>query len=272
MSAAPHAAPARPERRRLQMPLLRRDSMGPSYHVLTFDAGSEISAIPGQFAMVRGATWGEAPLLARPMSLLETGFRPSILIKLVGEGTRRMAHASTGEPFDLLLPLGNGWSPCETGRVPVLVAGGVGVAPLLFFARELSARGTRPIALYGGRTAHDLPLEDDLARVSDTRLFTEDGSRGEKGRVTVGLEAALAEVGLEKAKVYTCGPDRMMAAVAAICAKLGVPCEASLETPMGCGYGVCLGCPVEKHEGGYLYACVQGPCVDARSVVWETKR
>src|ERR1044071_10369946 len=95
------------KRRLLQRPLLRRDSMGPSYHVLTFDAGEEVVAFPGQFAMVRGATWGQAPLLPRPMSLLETGRRPSILIKIVGEGSRRLAHASPGEPFDLLLPLGN---------------------------------------------------------------------------------------------------------------------------------------------------------------------
>src|SRR5689334_6985368 len=117
--------------------------MGPSYHVLTFDAGQEIVAFPGQFAMVRGATWGQALLLPRPMSLLESGRRPSILITIVGEGTRRLAHASPGEPFDLLMPLGNRWSPLPAGHRPILVAGGVGIAPLLFFARELSASGVR---------------------------------------------------------------------------------------------------------------------------------
>src|SRR5690349_10930132 len=104
--------------------------MGPSYHVLTFEAPDELEALPGQFAMVRGATWGQAPLLPRPMSLLEPGRRPSMLIKIVGEGTERMAHASPGEPFDLLAPLGNRWSPCPSGHTPLLVAGGVGIAPL----------------------------------------------------------------------------------------------------------------------------------------------
>lgn len=264
------AAP-KPTRKLLRVPLLRRDSMGPSYHVLTFEAGEDVAAGAGHFAMVRGAAWGDAPLLARPMSLLEAGARPSILIKVVGEGTRRMAHASPGEPFDLLLPLGNTWSPCPDGRRPVLVAGGVGVAPLLFFARELARSGTRALALYGGRGAHDLPLDDELARLADLERYTEDGSRGEKGRVTVGLERALERLD-RRAKIYTCGPDRMMAAVAALAAKLDVPCEASLETPMGCGYGVCLGCPVEKTSGGYLYACVEGPCVDARAIAWEKDR
>jgi dihydroorotate dehydrogenase electron transfer subunit len=258
------------QRKLHQLPLLRRDSMGPSYHVLTFDAGEDVVAFPGQFAMVRGAAWGQAPLLPRPMSLLEAGRRPSILIKIVGEGSRRLAHASPGEPFDLLMPLGNRWSTCPADHTPVLVAGGVGIAPLLFFARELAEGGRRPVTLYGGRSANDLPLHDELANVSDVHLLTEDGSRGTRGRVTALLEPVIREA-TGAIKIYTCGPDRMMAAVAAIAEKLSVPCEASLETPMACGYGVCLGCPVRRTAGGFLYACMDGPCVDARDVAWNPR-
>ena len=234
------------------------------------------------------------------MSLLEPGRRPSILIKIVGEGSRRLAHASPGEPFDLLLPLGNRWSPCPPGHTPLLVAGGVGIAPLLFFARELAAAGQSSITLYGGRSANDLPLHDELARVSEVHLLTEDGSRGTRGRVTALLEPMIRDA-KGPIKIYTCGPDRMMAAVAAIAQKAGVLCEASdetqiyacgpdrmmaavaeqcaerhlrcevsLETPMACGYGVCLGCPVRRSSGGFLYACMDGPCVDARDVAWES--
>jgi dihydroorotate dehydrogenase electron transfer subunit len=256
------------KRRLLQLPLLRRDSMGPSYHVLTFDAPEEVVAFAGQFAMVRGTAWGQTPLLSRPMSLLEAGRRPSILIKIVGDGTRRLALASPGEPFDLLLPLGNRWSPCPTTHTPVLVAGGVGIAPLLFFARELSEAGQRPITLYGGRSSTDLPLHEELAQVSDVHISTEDGSRGTAGRVTKLLEPVIRDAG-RPVKIYTCGPDRMMAAVAAIAETTGTLCDASLETPMACGYGVCLGCPVKRTAGGYLYACVDGPCVDARAIAWE---
>ena len=241
--------------------------MGTSYHVLTFEAGEELVAFPGQFAMVRGAAWGQAPLLPRPMSLLEPGRRPSILIKIVGEGSRRMAHSSPGEPFDLLMPLGNRWSPCPEGHLPILVAGGVGIAPLLFFARELAQNGVRATMLYGGRSANDLPLSEEVTAVSDARFLTEDGSRGTKGRVTALLESAIRE-SPKKVMVYTCGPDRMMAAVADICQRLGTPCEVSLETPMACGYGVCLGCPVKRTSGGYLYACMDGPCIDATSIAW----
>jgi dihydroorotate dehydrogenase electron transfer subunit len=94
---------------------------------------------------------------------------------------------------------------------------------------------------------------------------TEDGSRGTRGRVTDVLERLLAS----DMEIFSCGPDRMMAKVAQICRERDVPCEVSLETPMACGYGVCLGCPVPLEGGGYLYACTGGPCVDARRIDWE---
>jgi len=246
------------------VPLLRRESIGEQYHVLTFDLPDGVTALPGQFTMLRGAEWGDAPLLPRPMSYLSAGTTPSVLIKVLGEGTARMARAEPGEPFTLLGPLGNTFRPFSPGRKPLLVAGGVGIAPLLFLARTLAESGLRPIALYGGRTARDLPLEDDLAEVSDLHLTTEDGSHGSRGRVTDVLGDLLAE----DVDVYTCGPDRMMAAVAALCQSRDLPCEASLETPMACGYGVCLGCPVPTTDGSYLYACMQGPCVDVRRIAW----
>jgi dihydroorotate dehydrogenase electron transfer subunit len=255
-------------RRHLTLSLARREVVGEGYHVLELDAPLGLDARAGQFAMIRGAEWGDAPLLPRPMSLLTAGARPSILIKVVGEGTRRLARAEPGERFDLLAPLGRAWSPPRARRA-VLVAGGVGLAPLLFFAREIAADPSlpRPLALYGGRTARDLPLADELAAVTELRVATEDGSRGTKGRVTTLLDAALADAdGIE---LYTCGPDAMMAAVAELAERAGAPCEASLETPMACGYGVCLGCPVALREGGYLYACVEGPCVDARAIAWR---
>lgn len=249
--------------------LVQRDAIGSAYHVLTFEGALPIEASAGQFAMVRSETWGSFPLLPRPMSLLTGGARPSILIKVVGEGTRRMAAASIGEAFSLLAPLGKVWSKVPSGHRPLLVAGGVGIAPLLFLARELQRASMAPIVLYGGRTAGDLPLADEVAAVAELRIATEDGSRGKRGRVTVLLAEALDELSVHNARcqVYTCGPHGMMAAVASMC--LGrAPCEVSLETPMGCGYGVCLGCPVPKASGGFLYACMDGPCVDASIIEW----
>lgn len=257
---------AQPEKRDLiDAPLLRRESIGAAYHVLTFDVPRGVPARPGQFAMVRGREWGDAPLLPRPMSYLTAGTTPSVLIKVIGEGTRRMARAEAGEVFSLLGPLGNTWREPSASRRPILVAGGVGIAPLLFLARTLAERGVRPLSIYGGRTARDLPLDDELAEVSDMRITTEDGSAGDRGRVTDVLPALLGP----DVEVFTCGPDRMMAKVAELCGEASVPCEASLETPMACGYGVCLGCPVATADGRYLYACVEGPCIDARRIDWD---
>ena len=261
-------APRLAKRSQVTLPLLRRESIGGLYHVLTFDHPEGTPALPGQFTMVRGTEWGEAPLLARPMSYLTAGTTPSILIKVIGEGTLRMGRAEPGEPFTLLGPLGKPWRAPSPGRRTVLVAGGVGIAPILFFARALAAQasgGPKPIAVYGGRSARDLPLDDELAELAELTVTTEDGSRGAPGRVT----DVLADLLGPDREVYTCGPDRMMAKVAEMCAKRDVPCDVSLETPMACGYGVCLGCPVPTTEGAYLYACMEGPCVDARRVDWS---
>lgn len=257
-----------PKRNQVTLPLLRRESIGGLYHVLTFDHPEGSPALPGQFTMVRGAEWGDAPLLPRPMSYLTAGTTPSILIKVIGEGTLRMGRAEPGEPFTLLGPLGRPWRAPSPGRRTVFVAGGVGIAPILFFARALAGEakgGPKPIAIYGGRSSRDLPLDDELTELTELIVTTEDGSRGVRGRVT----DVLGDVLGPDREVFTCGPDRMMAKVAELCAKRDVPCDVSLETPMACGYGVCLGCPVPTAESGYLYACVEGPCVDARRVDWS---
>ena len=265
--------------------LHRRDSIGLAYHVLTFETDTPLQARAGQFVMMRTATSGPSPLLPRPMSLLAAGERPAILLKVVGEATERFARASSGELFDVLLPLGTPWGPCPEGHRRLLIAGGVGVAPILFLARELSERSALlPLALFGGRTASDLPLSAELASVAALRVATEDGSAGTRGRVTVLAERVLCELAKEAipAKVYTCGPRLMMASIAQMCRSAGVRCEVSLEARMACGYGVCLGCAVPRRsprssdegEGtlsrpsGYIYACTEGPCVDAESVDW----
>src|SRR5690242_13719748 len=121
--------PTSGKRSLLQVPLLRRESIGEHYHVLTFDAPRGVSARAGQFTMVRGAEWGDAPLLPRPMSYLTGGTTPSVLIKVIGEGTARMARAEPGESFTLLGPLGNTWRSVTAGRKPLLIGGGVGIAP-----------------------------------------------------------------------------------------------------------------------------------------------
>ena len=124
------------------MPLSRRDDLGNGYHVLRFAPDEPLDAEAGQFAMVRSLAWGTTPLLPRPMSLLTAGAEPSMLIKVVGEGTRRMALAVEGESYQLHAPLGKPWPLPAPGETALLVAGGVGVAPLVYLADRLDAGGS----------------------------------------------------------------------------------------------------------------------------------
>jgi len=264
--------------------LSSREDLGHGYYVLGFALSAPVAAQAGQFAMLRPAAWGAAPLLPRPMSLLQGGSEPQVLVKAVGEGTRRIVEQPLGASFTLLGPLGRPWTLPPRGARPIFVAGGVGIAPLIFLARALhepklalegpSSAATRlaerPIVLYGGRTADDLPLASSAQAFADLEIATEDGSGGARGRVTALLEDHLRrpEPGSPKLTLYACGPHAMLSAVAAIAAEHQVPCQVSLEARMACGYGVCLGCAIPRASGGYLYACADGPCVSAYEVDW----
>ena len=145
----------------------------------------------------------------------------------------------------------------------LLIGGGVGVAPLLYFGHELEQMGCEPTYLLGARTSADL-LELDAFR-STGRVFTttEDGSDGEKGFVT--NHSVLQNEQFDR--IVTCGPKPMMMAVASFAAKAGVPCEASLENMMACGVGACL-CCVEKTTAGNLCVCKEGPVFSTDKLMW----
>ena len=128
--------------------------------LLRFAADEEIPGVPGEFVMVRG-DWGCHPVLPRAFSLVESGATSSILVKAIGPGTELLAEMQVGDELVVFGPLGNGYTVDNSERRPLLVAGGVGVAPLLFLAQQLAAAGVRSTFLYGARTEHDLPLAAD---------------------------------------------------------------------------------------------------------------
>lgn len=231
--------------------------------LLRFAAEEPIPAVPGEFVMVRG-NWGCHPVLPRAFSLVECGEFGSILVKPVGDGTRLLAEMRSGDELVVFGPLGQGYQVNDDQRRPVLVAGGVGVAPLLFLARELSAGGVRPLFLYGARTEDDLPLADEIAEVAELLVTTENGVVGEQGLVTAPLQRMLAEQ--PQSIVYSCGPDGMLHAVADVAAAAGAPCQVALEAPMACGMGTCKGCAVMTTDGSYKYVCYDGPVFEADSI------
>jgi len=228
---------------------------------------------PGQFYMLRGE-WGADPLLPRPLSILgEDAPAGTIrfLLKVVGQGTRRLYELEPGQKVTGLGPLGRPF-PREVfpeDRPAVLVGGGVGVPPLVFLAEALRREGSAFTFLQGARTRDDLLLLDELAAIGVSPVITtEDGSAGEKGLVTAPLERALSK---GSSAAYACGPEGMLKAVARMSAGR-TPSHLSLEARMGCGYGVCLGCVVAVKRGGqrvYERVCQEGPVFDGEVVLWE---
>jgi len=222
-------------------------------------------AEPGQFAMLRPTAPRGIALLGRPMSVLGAGDEASFLIRRCGQGTEALAALRAGDRVAVLGPLGRGWGSPATGAAPVLVAGGVGLAPLLFAAREMAGRGLRARVLYGARTASQLVLTDDAATVAALEVATDDGSAGHHGPVTELLEPALRAAG-GAAEVWTCGPEGMMERVARIALGAGLRCKVSLEARMACGRGLCLGCARLDATGAPRYVCSDGPVLDAELV------
>jgi dihydroorotate dehydrogenase electron transfer subunit len=230
---------------------------------------SLVDSLPGQFAMLRGLAWPSDPLLPRAFSLL--GVDPEgvaeILIKVTGKASRLLQHARVGDDFSLLGPLGNSFPAPRPERTDWLIAGGVGLAPLLLqavFAQRSGLAG-RSTMFYGGRAAADLVLLDEIRRTGvELVCVTEDGSLGQKGRVTEAVVRALQlrPAGAPRPTLMACGPDPMLRAVSTLARHHGLPGHLSLEGEMACGIGVCLGCAVPCVSRAYRYTCVDGPVFD----------
>jgi len=241
--------------------------LGPGTFVLTF-AGCDFlkGALPGQFVMLRGLSWGLDPLLPRAFSLLAVDEQGScdILIKATGKASRILETAQPGASFSVLGPLGNSFPTPASDREDWLLAGGVGLAPLLMQAQlahrlELAGQVT---FFYGGRSRADLVLLEELRRVTGTLvLTTDDGSHGMKGRVTDATAFALDRREAQASPtLLACGPDPMLEAVSRLAHKNGLPTYLSLEGEMACGVGACLVCAVPcEGDKPYRYACVDGP-------------
>lgn len=222
--------------------------------------------LPGQFVEIR--IEGNAPtFLRRPISVNfvdEVNNQLWLLIAVVGKGTKWLSSVHTGEKINCILPLGNGFTmPNDPSEEILLIGGGVGVAPLLYFGKKLKDFGAIPTFLLGAKTASDL-LEIDLFKtLGNVYITTEDGSLGETGYVT--NHSVLHTHHFDK--IATCGPKPMMKAVANYAKKVGLACEASLENMMACGLGACL-CCVEKTSKGNLCVCKDGPVFDTNNLLW----
>jgi dihydroorotate dehydrogenase electron transfer subunit len=216
---------------------------------------------PGQFYMLAAERlWGGEggrPHLARAFSVCHVrNGRLGFLVDAIGPGTVQLAELEPGEGLALVGPLGSGFSMPAAGGRPLLVAGGVGLAPLVILADTLRERGYEPRVLAGFRSARQ--AEAAGLAGDDVLVTTDDGSNGERGFVTELLGRELSE----EAAVYACGPAPMLDRVRRLCAQWSVPAELALEEAMACGFGACFGCVV-RTRAGYRRICVDGPVVAA---------
>ena len=239
-----------------------RQQLGDQYFRLVLQHDGKMQPVaPGQFVEVLVEDEPRV-MLRRPISVHDVSDNTlSLLIQIVGNGTRRLATLGVGDSLNVVYPLGHGFTTAiSAGSKALLVGGGAGTAPLLHLAKVLKASGVRCTILLGGRTASLIPVRDDFKPYGDLLIATDDGSLGHHGIVTT--HPAFAD---SYDMIYTCGPTPMMKAVARSAAQRGIRCEVSLENMMACGVGACL-CCVTDTDQGHRCVCKDGPVFDIETM------
>ncbi len=253
----------------VEAPVVENRCLNGNYFALKIESEyMACGARPGQFAMVK-CGYRHDPLLRRPFSFShlcpDTG-RVGFVYEVRGSGTRWMRELKPGDDLDLLGPLGNGFGPGEDHEATVLIAGGMGVAPLASLAGEMWRKGREFSFFVGAQSKSQVLLMGQLRKYGmPTAVATEDGSQGFEGLVTQLVEKKHGwdEIGT----VYACGPTAMLKEVKRLTRESPAPVYLSLEERMACGVGACLGCSVKDSQGGYLRVCADGPVFEAQEVV-----
>lgn len=249
-----------------------------NYFRLSIEAAKIIrEARPGQFMQVKVSA-GYEPLLRRPFGIHRVKKSTiEILYEVVGRGTQALSQKTSSEYLDIIGPLGNGFTyrePRTENRTPILVAGGMGVAPLLFLAEKivsnrLQAAGCRLRVLIGAKTKSHILCTGEFKQLGcEVKIATDDGSAGFKGKVTDLLKILLSTIDYGLSTIYACGPKPMLKELALISSRHNIPAQVSLEAHMACGFGACLGCAINTKQG-LKKACQDGPVFNPDEVIWQ---
>jgi len=289
----------------------------PLYYHLVLAYPAQVRFEPGQFAMIGFGVLD--PFLPRAFSLYKAGgqqpatggrrrgkkgrtayaatetedrgiTRVEFLYKVMGRGSAYLSTLKRGQTLEMLAPLGRGFTVPEGLKTAILVAGGIGVPPIVALAEWIArnAGGRRPVtggqiklvAFVGGKSKEDVLCVQDFKRAgAEVHPVTEDGSMGRKGLVTDVVAQYLQTTGPRPpTAIYACGPKAMLAAVAGVAARYDLPCQVSMEAPMACGFGICMGCaiPVRPQTPDprpqtplYKLCCKDGPVFDAGEIAWS---
>ena len=220
---------------------------------------------PGQFAQVR-VDGSPETFLRRPISIHDVDYERNtfkLLIQVAGKGTETLSKLRNGDVLNLIYPLGNSFGLPEKNKKILLVGGGCGIAPLLFLGKYLKSNGYVPDILLGFRNTERIIEFEEYNKVGKVFLTTEDGSKGEKG---FAINHSIFSTDRYD-RIYCCGPDPMMRAIAGYCKKNNITCEVSLENLMACGIGACLCCIVDTVKGN-LCTCIDGPVFNITDLKW----
>ncbi len=237
-------------------------------HRLTlFSPKIALQAKPGQFVHV-ACGFHHDYILRRPFSIHQSGEDSiDILFQIVGKGTAWLAKLKTNDSVDLLGPLGRGFQVSKSDSKVLMVAGGMGIAPMMFLASYLVSMKVRIYLLIGAANKELFFDYMDLKRLARHIVaVTEDGSFGEKGLVTDFFDQVVDQSGARL--ICACGPKGMLAKVAQLSFERKLRCQVALEELMACGVGACLSCVV-KTKSGYKKLCTEGPVLDASEVDWQ---
>lgn len=263
---------SRPKQFAGDLKVLSNERLNELHYLIKFEVGEPFPDFQaGQFAELKVADCPDV-FLRRPISIHDVDKHNksvSMLIKIVGEGSKKMSTLAAGEVVNVVFPLGHGFNIKPiTQKKLLLVGGGCGVAPLLYLARMLHSSGYSLTTLIGGKSKYDILRADAYKEFGDIAIMTEDGSYGSKGIVTDHplLQDRISENGF----IYACGPNGMMKAIGELATKACIPCEVSLENLMACGIGACLCCTAPTTAGN-LRTCVEGPVFDVTELTEWTK-
>jgi len=257
------------------------------YRMVIESSGISHRAKPGQFVNVKVNDSIE-PLLRRPFSIHRIkGRNIELLYEVVGKATEILSRKKAGESLDMIGPLGNGFNYArrtlpvrqagthESGAkrsLPegdarrILVAGGMGVAPLMFLAEKL--KEVKSTVLIGARIKSEILCEREFKKLGcKVKVATDDGSKGSKGKVTGLLRHLLSTIDYRLSTIYACGPHPMLREISRIAKKYKIPAQVSLDEHMACGIGACLGCVVNTKDG-YKRVCKEGPVFGVEKIIW----
>lgn len=260
-------------------PIVENRQITPGYFLIKFSS-QELAAgvVPGQFFNIRVADRLDI-ILRWPFSVFDTdNVHVSILYEVVGKGTRELSKKQPGQQLDVLGPLGKGFSLDPLTKKAIIIGGGMGIAPLHAWVKELVAlkdadRDLEIEILIGGKSKYQILCEQEFKNMDlNPEIATDDGSYGFHGLVTDLLLERSMKDEVRDTKIYACGPNNMLRAIAKILNQKNIPGELSLDRHMACGLGVCLGCVVKVKADipqGYVYrrVCKDGPVFNANEVL-----